>query len=226
MHMNEASSSTQIVDNASDRFLRRMLKQMFSSDQREQLRRATRWPWIPFDAFYCLLRRIPYRTDWDFRGFPVVVRSSGAELRIGRRWKAVSRLTANSMGVSQPVYINIGRNAVVEIGDDVGMSGCSITAKERIIIGDRVLLGSGALITDNDAHPIHPNKRNDYNYLGKSPVRIGADVFIGARAIILKGVTIGEGAVVGAGAIVTRPVPAYAIVAGNPARVIGDSRRA
>ncbi len=203
-----------------------MLKQLLSPNQRQQLRRALRWPWIPLDALYCALHRLPYRTDWDFHGFPVVVRASGAQLHIGRRWKAVSRITANSMGVNQPVYLHLGRNAVVEIGDDVGMSGCTITAKERISIGDRVLLGTGVIITDNDAHPIHPDKRNDYSCVRKAPVRIGDDVFVGARAMILKGVTIGEGAVVGAAAVVTRSVPAYAIVAGNPARVIGDSRQA
>jgi len=205
--------------------LKLRLKQLIKPGQREQLRRATRWPWIPVDALYCMFRGLPYRSNWDLRGFPVLVRASGATLRIGQRWKAVSRLTANSMGVNQPVYIHLGPNAAVEIGDDVGMSGCTITAKEKIIIGDRVLLGTGVVVTDNDAHPIHPAQRNDHNLIRKAPVRIANDVFVGARAMILKGVTIGEGAVVGAGSIVTKSVPAFAIVAGNPARVIGDSRK-
>jgi acetyltransferase-like isoleucine patch superfamily enzyme len=54
---------------------------------------------------------------------------------------------------------------------------------------------------------------------------IGDDVFIGARSIVLKGVHIDNGAIVGAGAVVTKNVPAYAIVAGNPARVVGDVRK-
>lgn len=52
-------------------------------------------------------------------------------------------------------------------------------------------------------------------------IDIGPDAFIGARAIILPGVTIGEGAVVGAGAVVTRDVAPWTMVAGNPAKVIG-----
>ncbi len=52
------------------------------------------------------------------------------------------------------------------------------------------------------------------------PIRIGNDVWIGASAQIMSGVTIGDGAIVGAGAIVTRDVPAYAVVGGNPARII------
>ena len=51
-------------------------------------------------------------------------------------------------------------------------------------------------------------------------IRIGDDVWIGAGAIILPGVTIGEGAVVGAGAVVTKDIPPFAIVVGNPAKII------
>lgn len=63
-----------------------------------------------------------------------------------------------------------------------------------------------------DAPPAQPRTRG--------PVRIGNDVWIGSRAIILSGVSIGDGAVIGAGAVVTRDVPPYAVAAGNPARVV------
>lgn len=55
-----------------------------------------------------------------------------------------------------------------------------------------------------------------------APVIIGDDVFIGARAIILKGVTIGDGAVIGAGSVVTKSIPPRVIAAGNPARIIKE----
>jgi acetyltransferase-like isoleucine patch superfamily enzyme len=51
-----------------------------------------------------------------------------------------------------------------------------------------------------------------------APIRIGRGVFVGARSIVLKGVTIGDGAVVGAGSVVTSDVPAHTLVAGNPAK--------
>ena len=93
-----------------------------------------------------------------------------------------------------------------------------------IRIGNNVLIGSGALITDNDAHGIHPEHRNNVRHILIAPIEIKDNVFIGARSIILKGVVIGEGAIVGAGAVVTRNVPDFAIVAGNPAKIIGDVR--
>lgn len=95
-------------------------------------------------------------------------------------------------------------------------------ADERIDVGDRVLLGANVLITDTDFHPLDPAVRRETPQAGaRAPVVIEDDVFIGTQAVILKGVHIGRGAVVGAGAVVTRAVPAGAIVAGNPARIVG-----
>ncbi|UVK56035.1 CatB-related O-acetyltransferase [Mesorhizobium sp. AR02] len=62
--------------------------------------------------------------------------------------------------------------------------------------------------------------RNAPGTVGKGPITVGHDVWIGARCIILGGVTIGSGAVIGAGSIVTRDIAPYAIAVGNPARVI------
>jgi acetyltransferase-like isoleucine patch superfamily enzyme len=115
-----------------------------------------------------------------------------------------------------------GPESVVEIGDDVGISGCGITALQRVAIGNRVLIGAGALIVDSDAHPRHPEERLRGASPTNSPAEIADDVFIGARAIILKGVRIGQGAVVGAGAVVSSDVPAFMIAAGNPARVVAE----
>ncbi len=119
------------------------------------------------------------------------------------------------------MIINIAPNATIEIGDDVGMSGCSITAREKVSIGNRVLIGSGVLIFDNDAHPICPaNRRYNYEGVVSKPVIIHDDTFIGARAIIMKGVEVGEGSIVAAGSIVTKSVPPFSIVGGNPAKII------
>jgi acetyltransferase-like isoleucine patch superfamily enzyme len=87
------------------------------------------------------------------------------------------------------------------------------------------LLGADARILDNDIHPLAATgRRYANNNISTAPIIIGDDVFIAAGAIILKGVTIGTGAIVGAGSVVTKDVPAYTIVAGNPAKIVGNTK--
>ena len=179
----------------------------------------------PVYGIYCRARKVNWQSDWILNGFPLLRVGRKGKILIGRRFHATSRSENNSIGVIQPVILTARADgSLLTIGNDVGMSGCSITACLNVTIGDRVLIGSGALITDNDAHPIHPNGRRYAVDFRSAPVMIGDDVFIGARSIILKGVNIGEGAVVGAGSVVAKNVPPFAIVAGNPAKILGDSR--
>ena len=82
------------------------------------------------------------------------------------------------------------------------------------------------MIIDNDFHALEGTEwRNEY-VTNARPVEIGEYVFIGARAIILKGVKIGDRAVIGAGAVVSRDVPADHIAVGNPARAISREQAA
>ena len=166
---------------------------------------------------------IRYSASWTFHGKPLIKCPEDATLKIGKNLVAVSDMHFNSIGVFQPVIICVGSEATIEIGDDVGMSGCSITAREKVIIGNRVLIGSGALVFDNDAHPICPTNRR-YNNKGimSKPIILHDDTFIGARAIIMKGVEVGEGSIVAAGSVVVKSVPPFTIVGGNPARVIKE----
>ncbi len=144
-------------------------------------------------------------------------------IEVGRNFKCLNRITSNSFGMIQPSLFTVYPQGVLHIGDDVGLSGTTISCSKAITIGNNVMIGSGCLITDNDAHPLNAEKRrNVYNYkdVATLPVVIDDDVFIGTRSIILKGVTIGRGAVIGAGSVVTKDVPPFTIVAGNPAREI------
>ncbi|MBI5136924.1 MAG: hypothetical protein HZA24_06245 [Nitrospirae bacterium] len=86
---------------------------------------------------------------------------------------------------------------------------------------------------DHDSHSLAFNERQhdvadwmagrkDWTHVNRAPVRIRDRAWIGARSMILKGVEVGQGAVVGGGAVVTRDVPPWTIVAGNPARVIRE----
>jgi acetyltransferase-like isoleucine patch superfamily enzyme len=96
-----------------------------------------------------------------------------------------------------------------------------IAAAQGVEIGRDCMIGPHCYITDHD-HAHAPGKLVREQVLVPDPVRLGNDVWLGAGAIVLKGVTIGDGAVVGAGAVVTKDVPALGKVAGVPARTIGS----
>lgn len=111
----------------------------------------------------------------------------------------------------------------IEIGDNVWMSkNLAFYATAGIKIGnDAVIAKDVSFISTNHAFKNISKKINEQGYdKPDKPITIGDDVWIGEKAIILKAVTIGRGAIIGAGAVVTKDVPDYTIVAGNPARVI------
>ncbi|TCK16744.1 maltose O-acetyltransferase [Ancylobacter aquaticus] len=115
-----------------------------------------------------------------------------------------------------------GPDAVIRFGRNVlTNNNLTIIAEAcRITIGDRALIGPEVCILDSDFHGLSVEDRHNPGAVRRADVVIGDDVFIGARATILKGVTVGDGAVIAAGAVVTRDVPARSIVGGNPAAVI------
>lgn len=157
---------------------------------------------------------------WKFRGLPLIQKHRSAKIYIGSKFLACSKSEHNSIGVFQKVIIKaLKTNAIIKIGNNVGVSGATISGSE-ITIGNNVLIGSGALITDNDAHPVHPYERDIMSKVQQCPIIINDDVFIGARSIILKGVEIGRGSVIGAGSVVVNDIPPMCVAAGNPAKII------
>lgn len=129
---------------------------------------------------------------------------------------------ATALGVNHPIVLRtLSREAEIEIGSHVGISGGSICAARSIVIGDGTMIGANVTITDTDFHSLSPQRRADEGDMGISnPVKIGKSVFIGTNAIILKGVNIGDNSVIGAGSIVTKSIPPNVIAAGNPCRAI------
>lgn len=99
-----------------------------------------------------------------------------------------------------------------------------ITAINKIVIGDHLLTGRWVTITDNNhgdsSYEILQMDPCARPVVSKGAVVIGDNVWIGDKATILSGVTIGDGAVIAANSVVTKDVPAYSVVAGNPAKVI------
>lgn len=119
---------------------------------------------------------------------------------------------------------NYGSGRTMFIGDNVKINDfCHISSVEMVSIGCNVLVASGVYISDHDHgdfDDVLEGRSPDKRKLVSRPVFIEDDVWIGEKVVILKGVRIGRSSVVGAGSVVTRDVPPYSVVCGNPARVI------
>lgn len=115
-------------------------------------------------------------------------------------------------------------NSRLIIGNHVGMTSVTIFCKKSIEIGNYVNIGAGTMIFDTNFHStdwkIRENRIEDIQTAKDAPVKIGDNVFIGARCIIMKGVTIGPRTIISAGSVVSKDIPSDCIVAGNPCKVI------
>ena len=122
----------------------------------------------------------------------------------------------DSVWMQPPFWCDYGTN--IELGERVFFNfNCVVLDVCRVRIGSFTLFGPGAQVL-TPMHPLDPELRRREEY-GK-PVDIGADVWVGAGALILPGVTVGSRSVIGAGSVVTRDVPDGVFAAGNPCRVI------
>ena len=116
---------------------------------------------------------------------------------------------------TNPVKIHIKSTAELKMGNQVFLNnGVQLSCSEKIMIGNHVDIADDCLIIDNDFHSVGSVEAKT------GPIIIEDDVWIASRVIILKDVTIGKGAVIGAGSIVTKSIPPYTFVAGNPAKII------
>lgn len=160
----------------------------------------------------------------------IEIRKKGGEVNVGKN------------SIIHGHLITETKKSLIQIGSNVFIGGNTIIdCAEQIIIKDDVLISYSCLIADSDNHSIYYKHRkkdladwrnggqHDWATTMKKSVHVEKGAWIGAKAIILKGVTIGEYAIVGAGAVVTRNVPPFTIVGGNPAQVIreltADERR-
>lgn len=142
----------------------------------------------------------------------------GKYIRIGRNFDCFPGLRIEAFDF----HLNRKYSPAIIIGDDVGINyDCHIGCVNKIVIGNKVVMGSRVYITDHghgapDYHDIDvpPTERK---VVSKGPVIIEDSVWIGEGACILPGVRIGRHAIIGANAVVTRDVLPYTIVGGVPA---------
>jgi acetyltransferase-like isoleucine patch superfamily enzyme len=136
---------------------------------------------------------------------------------IRQAWSELTGTTVDAtFSLIPPVYsdhglsIRVGRNVFIN-------QGCTLNDIGGIEIGDDVMIGPRvSLITSG--HPLDPNQRR--KQIVAAPIVIQRNVWLGAGAMVLQGVTVGEDSVVAAGAVVTRDVPPGTLVAGVPAQVL------
>lgn len=131
------------------------------------------------------------------------------------------------------IYALFGGHVIIGNNTYVGTK-TYLMAKERITIGNDCIIANDVIVCDNNNHPIEPEKRLEMSrcadylsdekwtwiYADSAPIVVEDNIWIGRRAMIMKGVTIGKGSIVGAGAVVTHDVPEFTVVAGNPAKVV------
>ena len=110
-------------------------------------------------------------------------------------------------------------SARLSIGNDCYVNGAEIACRDEVTIGDRCILAE-CLIMDTEFHSVTADRHDRTAAVRTAPVRLGRNVWLANKVIVLRGVTIGENSVVGAGSVVTRDVPPDVVVAGNPARIV------
>lgn len=146
------------------------------------------------------------------------------DISIGNNCNIRSRYQGGHLSHCRPSSIVVRPNAKLQIGNNVGMTSVVLYCFNSIIIGNYVKIGSGAILLDSDAHSMDFEIRRtpeDHANRMDAPIIIEDDVFIGADAFIMKGVTIGRGAMVSVRSVVRSSIPPYAIVLGNPAKIVG-----
>lgn len=176
------------------------------------------------------MTKVEYGKNLFLKGIPVIFNKGGAKIKIGDNVTVKSSFLSNLVGLySRTIIVTRAPKAIIEIGDNVGISGATIYARKGIYIGENTCIGGNCKILDNDFHPIDIEDRirlsqdvhgGDSNLIPSREIHIGKNCFLGCNSIILKGTVLGDGCVVGAGAVVTGKFGDNCVIVGNPAKII------
>ena len=177
------------------------------------------------------MTKVEYGNGLLLKGVPVIFNKNGASIRIGNNVTIKSSFVSNLIGLySRTIIVTRSPDAVIEVGDRVGISGATIYARKGIYIGENTAIGGNCKILDNDFHPIDAEKRSELmkdphggdaaDLIPAKEIHIGKNCFLGCNSIILKGTVLGDNCVVGAGAVVSGKFDNNCVIVGNPAKVL------
>lgn len=187
--------------------------------------------YIGWNKIYFFLNNIKYGKNFRVFNHLYLKIHVGALVQIGNNCTIMSGAGLNPLSRNIKTCIYVGKKATLKLGNDVGISSSTLLVKESVSIGNSVAIGADCIIMDTDAHNLDWKIRcsEETNEYGESvdmvtaasaPIVIEDNVLVGARCIILKGVTIGARSIIGSGSIVTKDIPSDCIAAGNPCKVI------
>ena len=187
--------------------------------------------YIGWNKIYFFLDNIKYGKNFRVFNHLYLKIHVGALVQIGNNCTIMSGAGLNPLSRNIKTCIYVGKKATLKLGNDVGISSSTLWVKESVSIGNSVAIGADCIIMDTDAHNLDWKIRcsEETNEYGESvdmvtaasaPIVIEDNVLVGARCIILKGVTIGARSIIGSGSIVTKDIPSDCIAAGNPCKVI------
>jgi acetyltransferase-like isoleucine patch superfamily enzyme len=164
-----------------------------------------------------LRRRLFTRAGWRWRTDGPVFFGSGLELQCARRGRIeLGRFVWLGHGTKLRCH-----EGAIEIGPKTVLGQeCTISAYERVRIGEQCVIADRAMFIDFDHGVVEVERPIREQGIYTRPVEVGSNVWIGYGACVLRGVRVGDNSIVGANCVVTRDVPADAVVAGIPARVI------
>lgn len=176
----------------------------------------------PFIHYLCKLKfrywGVKLGSGVTFLGFSRVLNLN--IIQIGDNTRIISG-TRNNVGRNNKTIFETGQDGIIIIGQNVGISNCTIISQNCIQIDDQVYIGGGSRIYDNDFHSIDRKIRIEApNIIPSAKIHIMEGVFIGGHCTILKGVTIGMNSVVGSNSLVTKSIPNNEVWGGNPAKKI------
>jgi acetyltransferase-like isoleucine patch superfamily enzyme len=164
-----------------------------------------------------LWRRLLTRAGWRWETEGMLFLGRDLELQIGLKGKIrFGRFTW--IGDGSKIRCHEG---AVEIGEKTVMGQeCTISAYQRVRIGDQCVIADRAMFIDFDHGVVEVERPIRQQGIYKRDVEVGSNVWIGYGACILRGVRVGDNSIVGTNSVVTKDVPANAVVAGIPARII------